>query len=403
MAQGVSNSAPARVLTVPADYSTIQTAIDHANTGDTVFIQKGTYYCADININKSLKLIGEDATSTIINGQSDNHRLHWGQSTIAIHASDVVLTGFNITNCDVAISLSDRISRVNITGNNIDNNLIGIRDSRITSQSGEVYILGNNITKNADQGIAIYSSNIFVFNNQISENNIGVNLNEGQNIVVGYNQIINNYGNIHLTVISGSSIFGNNITGGVGYNQNLDAYGYGIEFQYNCNDTLIYENNIFGNSYGLNLGNILLESNGFLIPRGLGNIIYKNNFFNNSVNANIEHKYPSDVTGVVNGTILVSWDNGSVGNFWDDYQTKYPNATELTDSGVGSTPYLIDENNTDHYPLFAAMINIVTNEPIPTTSSEQPLEIIVNVTIPVILVVFFLTFIVALIIRRRKV
>lgn len=116
-----------------------------------------------------------------------------------------------------------------------------------------------------------------------------------------------------------------------------------------------------------------------------------------------EHKYPSDVTGVVNGTILVSWDNGSVGNFWDDYQTKYPNATELTDSGVGSTPYLIDENNTDHYPLFAAMINIVTNEPIPTTSSEQPLEIIVNVTIPVILVVFFLTFIVALIIRRRKV
>jgi hypothetical protein len=45
------------------------------------------------------------------------------------------------------------------------------------------------------------------------------------------------------------------------------------------------------------------------------------------------------------------WDNGSVGNYWSNYTLKYSNASELGNSGVGDTPYVIDQNNIDHYPL----------------------------------------------------
>ena len=45
------------------------------------------------------------------------------------------------------------------------------------------------------------------------------------------------------------------------------------------------------------------------------------------------------------------WDNRSVGNYWSDYLTKCPNATEIDSSGVRNTPYVIDTNNTDYYQL----------------------------------------------------
>jgi hypothetical protein len=45
------------------------------------------------------------------------------------------------------------------------------------------------------------------------------------------------------------------------------------------------------------------------------------------------------------------WDSGSSGNYWSDYTTKYPNATQIDHTGVGDTPYMIDAYNSDNYPL----------------------------------------------------
>jgi hypothetical protein len=39
----------------------------------------------------------------------------------------------------------------------------------------------------------------------------------------------------------------------------------------------------------------------------------------------------------------VSWDNGTYGNFWSNYTTKYPNAKEVGNSGIGNTPYTIEK------------------------------------------------------------
>jgi len=48
-----------------------------------------------------------------------------------------------------------------------------------------------------------------------------------------------------------------------------------------------------------------------------------------------------------------TWDNGypSGGNYWSDYQTNYPTAAEIDGSGIWNTPYVIDSNNRDNYPL----------------------------------------------------
>jgi parallel beta-helix repeat protein len=76
----------------------------------------------------------------------------------------------------------------------------------------------------------------------------------------------------------------------------------------------------------------------------------------------------------MNATSINTWDNGEVGNFWNDYLSRYPNATEIDDSGIGNTPYVIDANNVDHYPLMR-LWGYSVSVPSPTlTSTPTPIR-----------------------------
>ena len=75
-------------------------------------------------------------------------------------------------------------------------------------------------------------------------------------------------------------------------------------------------------------------------------VFHHNNIFND------ESYYPR----VSNTTC--TWDDGKKhGNYWSDYTTRYPNATEIGTSGVWNMPYQIDPDDTDgrehfdFYPL----------------------------------------------------
>ena len=76
------------------------------------------------------------------------------------------------------------------------------------------------------------------------------------------------------------------------------------------------------------------------------NTVYHNNFIKNTPSAGDA----SDSGAPFSGN---TWDDGypSGGNYWSDYQTRYPNATEVDNSGIGNTPYVIDSQNKDRYPL----------------------------------------------------
>ena len=89
-------------------------------------------------------------------------------------------------------------------------------------------------------------------------------------------------------------------------------------------------NNIANNQYGIYCWG---SSN---------NVIYHNNFIDNSQQVYFWEAGYANV-----------WDDGypSGGNYWSDYA-----GVDADGDGIGDTPYVIDENNTDRYPLMSLWI-----------------------------------------------
>ncbi|MHA2040097.1 MAG: hypothetical protein ACW98X_27130, partial [Promethearchaeota archaeon] len=76
----------------PNNYTTIQSAIDDASHGDTVFVYKDSSpYYGVVVINKSICLIGEDKNTTIIDG------MHI-ENCVNVTADTVTISGFTIQN-----------------------------------------------------------------------------------------------------------------------------------------------------------------------------------------------------------------------------------------------------------------------------------------------------------------
>jgi len=105
---------------------------------------------------------------------------------------------------------------------------------------------------------------------------------------------------------------------------------------------------------------MLTENNGWgirLEGSQNNNVIYHNSFVDNKVEEGLQVSIPGEWTmdGMKSGGGNV-WDNGTVGNYWSDYLVRYPNATEIDGSGVGDTPFYINENNIDRYPVMEAAI-----------------------------------------------
>lgn len=165
-------------------------------------------------------------------------------------------------------------------------------------------------------------------------------------------------------------VYENNIT---------NNFGFGLQFGENCNNALIYNNNIAQNEIGIRL----LNFDGY--PFGTGNIVYNNNLVDNSANAFVEHSFPYDISYINNGTDSVSWDNRSVGNYWSDY------------SGHGT--YVIDQNNTDYFPLMHPIdFNTIAPTPTPSSSTEGWIP---QLTIPIIVVVILAIAVLSVLLYRK--
>ncbi len=150
--------------------------------------------------------------------------------------------------------------------------------------------------------------------------------------VFEYDQIV-----VGIDVSGGNS----NIISG----NNLVNNWQGMTFS-DTTQNLIVENSISSNSTDQG-GNS--EPGGMYFDSSSNNTIYHNDFEIN-IGGEAKDSYYNSVN---------VWDDGYPlgGNFWSDYQKKYPHATEIDKSEIGDTPYVIDEldaqlaNNTDYYPL----------------------------------------------------
>jgi parallel beta-helix repeat protein len=180
-----------------------------------------------------------------------------------------------------------------ITLNNLINNKYGAR----IGYSKNNTITNNNIRSNTHDGISLdYSTN-----NKLLENNITLNL----------------YSGIQLSKSNNNIIKDNNI--------NSNDCGIRLSFDSNLNT-------IIGNTITLN------DHEGISLPWSNNNIIYHNNFINNTNNANDE----------CNNT----WDDGKYGNYWSDYEERYPDAKKIWMKSIWDTPYEIPGgDNKDMHPL----------------------------------------------------
>jgi len=173
----------------------------------------------------------------------------------------------------------------------------------------------------------------------------GLFFENSHNSKVTDNIIINNGYGIHLSNSSGCRITSNMVT---------DNGMYGVYLE-NSSGNILNANNVSDNeSYGL----ILWMSNGCTVTcnrvsHNYGGIqlwgcydndVYHNNFVNNT--------YQAESFGLTN-----TWDYGypSGGNYWSDYtgNDTYsgPHQNVTGSDGIGDTPYEIDADNQDNYPL----------------------------------------------------
>lgn len=121
---------------------------------------------------------------------------------------------------------------------------------------------------------------------------------------------------------------------------------------------------------------------GILLCRSDNNTFYHNAFIDNDRSAISDRDNPLE--NVSSGYFSrSSWDNSLEGNCWSDY-----NGTDANSDGIGDTPYIIDQNNTDQYPLIGKFNNFELSTP---SEGPQPFCIISNSTISSPLLVIWLS------------
>jgi len=110
-------------------------------------------------------------------------------------------------------------------------------------------------------------------------------------------------------------------------------------------DSNIISDNLISNSYtgivlcghsseNIVLRNTVQDNSKGIAFSGTGNLIYHNDFINNQNQTEIIASFSN------------IWNNNVDGNYWSDYK-----GIDANQDGIGDTPYLIDGNNQDNYPL----------------------------------------------------
>jgi len=244
----VPSGGPVRNINTGLNYTTIQAAIDANETLDrhTIFVEEGIYY-EHVVVNKSISLIGENRTTTVIDGNGTGIDIH-------VTANSVVIKGFTVKNGTSGIYLY-RANNSLVMGNDVVFN----GDALLVYYSGNCTIYQNSAGNNTSRGILVSNSwNFTVSNNYVYGNGMyGLNANYSTNGLIKQN---NAYGN--------------------------DFDGIGL---FDSNNCTITENNVKDNPlYG-----IMISSSG-------DSFIYHNNFINNPVQAfdfNLSNRWDDGVEG----------------------------------------------------------------------------------------------------------
>jgi len=293
---------------------------------------------------------------------------------LLVNTSNSTVTHNNIADTTRGIWLQFSFDVI-ISENSLDSN----SDDGIWLENSErIVVAGNSVEHTGLNGIYLGSSN----NNTIVENVMAENINYGihlegssDNTVIG-NELTNSIWAITLRYSPSNRIESNKISSHNFESATLTSGFQGITIALSSDNSSIVGNTVTNNSeYGINIqsssyvfvggNNITKNKTGLQFEGSFGNTVTANNisgssefaiYFSNSNNTifysnnfisnakQIDDRYWR-VRSWSSPSVNI-WDTGAEGNYWSDY-----NGIDNNGDGIGDTPYVIDENNQDNYPL----------------------------------------------------
>ena len=258
-----------------------------------------------ININKAIRLIGEDKNTTIINFNPK------------VSITQVPILTVDADNCT--------IENLQIT---LGNRSIIAQGITIKSKNNTIK---NTIITNVTNGIELtaYAESNTIIHNQITHNLIGINAINSLSNTISYNTLSHN---TQYCIYFSSEADHNTIS----FN-NLDSSSYGIRIK-GSKQNYVYNNCITNNT----------KDGMYFCCGARENYFYNNTLINNTLNAN------------ENSGLRNVWYNAQsrLGNYWDDY-----NGSDENHDDIGDSPYNIPgAGNQDSYPLMTPPLDIPCNQ-----------------------------------------
>jgi len=285
------------------------------------------------------------------------------------------ITENNVTKCAHGIWVDLDCSNNIISRNNLDHS--GNSGIFLIHNCDNNTITRNNATENYYHGIHIWENcdNNFIKGNNVSNNRNGIKLEDDcDNNRVLKNLANNNY---HTSSQYGHGIYldsncdNNNLSENTCNNNkrgiyvylncyynnisenNVDSNNIGIYLEWHSKNAIISENNISNNDFGIYL-EYDCDSNVFSKNKINENNIMGTNikssdcefnlFFINNFSRNGKNGQDDGINNY--------WDNGLIGNYWDDYGDQ--GGYDMDDDGIGDIPYNISGSayNRDHFPIW---------------------------------------------------
>jgi parallel beta-helix repeat protein len=372
---------------------------DGSVTGTNAITQKGNTYTLTENFTSSLVVDKDDivlnGAGFTIQGSVDikNHTLNdQNPDKEPLNETAIFLTGrTNVTIKNMGIAcFGVGIALVNslnctISGNKLYSNY-GYPGAIFLNNSLNNWITQNFLNTTAQIGVGLWS---FSSNNIISENKIsdsgsaGILIGGSNNTILG-NNIEKGSDAIDIS-FSSNAVIGNNISSGEGISlfsasnnlvsKNLiNASDYGI-----YGGTENYNNTFFLNTIGNCKATLGFNDDGF--NDDTNSTFYDNNFVNCSLNVSYLNEFYKGPHYYSSPQIIEThnWDNGTQGNYWSDYQTKYPNAKEVNNTGTYDTPYTVTPAGYpylfyDYHPLVNQVEFSQNITALPSWANPEPLN-----------------------------
>ena len=211
-----------------------------------------------------------------------------------------------------------------------DNSLWGNGEGVAVDNSTDVRVLGNAFWNNGYAMSIFWSSGISVANNTIDTGwpyqwGGGIHAFRSEDVTIASNNISRSGENIYVQDSNGVKIRCNHVA---------DAKGEGVRLWVSTDITIV-GNTVSNSSIGIRV----FEGN-------TGVLAHHNNLLNSG------HAQAQDGEGIEN-----TWDDGypSGGNHWSDYRGvdvfSGPGQDQPGSDGIGDTPYVIDMDSRDRYPL----------------------------------------------------